>query len=84
MKITRVELKKSEVIKNNVIATANVVFEGCFKVCGIKLTDRDGKRGIMFPAWFGEKQGKWFDIAYPLTAELRADILSAIEKEFDR
>lgn len=62
-----------------VIAVANIVLDGVFVIRGVRLVD--GKKGsfVSFPAC-KNKEDKYVDICYPITADLREDIQVAIEE----
>lgn len=81
MVITQVYVypKKGEKIK----AFAKIIFDGCFLVNGIKIVS--GKNGyfVSMPSKKG-KNGKFKDIAHPITKELRNQIESMIFNEYER
>lgn len=63
----------------NVVAVANITLDGVFVIRGVRLVD--GRKGsfVSFPVR-KNKDDEYVDICYPLTAYLREDILTAIEK----
>ncbi|NQV04243.1 MAG: septation protein SpoVG family protein [Candidatus Omnitrophica bacterium] len=70
--------------ESNLKAFADVAFAGMFLVKGLKVVE--GKNGL-FVGMPGrvDKEGKWHNIAYPLTKEFKAlltdIVLSAYESE---
>lgn len=63
----------------NVVAVANITLDGVFVIRGVRLVD--GRKGsfVSFPVR-KNKEGEYVDICYPIPADLREDILLAIEE----
>lgn len=63
----------------NVVAVANITLDGVFVIRGVRLVD--GRKGsfVSFPVQ-KNKDGEYIDICYPITADLREEILYAIEE----
>ncbi len=83
MKITDIRLRavKSE-NEVKLKAYADVTFNGCFVVHGLKIID--GQKG-MFVAMPSRKMpdGEYKDIAHPITPELRKDITDTVIAKYN-
>lgn len=83
MKITDIRLRavKSE-NEVKLKAYADVTFNGCFVVHGLKIID--GQKG-MFVAMPSRKMpdGEYKDIAHPITPELRKEITDAVIAKYN-
>lgn len=83
MKITDVRLRT---VKNEnevkLKAYADVTFEGCFVIHGLKVID--GQKG-MFVAMPSRKMpdGEYKDIAHPITPELRKEITDSVIAKYN-
>ncbi len=83
MKITDVRLRT---VKNEgeikLKAYADVTFEGCFVIHGLKVID--GQKG-MFVAMPSRKMpdGEYKDIAHPITPELRKEITDSVINKYN-
>lgn len=76
MKITAVSIKKIE--KDNFKGFADVTFDDCFVVKGIRIMD--GKKGLFvaMPADYSEKDDEYYDRFFPITKEFREELSDAI------
>ncbi len=79
MEITDVTFNHYE--KGKLLGFADIVFEKSFVVKGIRLWEGDKGLNIGMPSQ--KKDDEWFDIAYPITKELREDILDAVVDEYE-
>lgn len=59
--------------EGKVKAFVDLVFCGGFIVKGIKVVEANKKIFVSMPATQG-KDGKWYDLAYPATDELKSEI----------
>ena len=77
MSATVYPVKAPKMEKGSVLAFANVDLGGCFAVSGIKIVE--GKDGpfVSMPSQKG-KDGKFHDICFPTTAEMRAAINTVV------
>ena len=70
--------------KSNFLGYADVVFvlngDPFFKIRGIKLFQNREKQTffVSMPSEKGKSDGKWHDIAYPITAEARTALQDAV------
>ncbi len=69
--------------EGNVLATANITLGGCFAVKGLRVMD--GKNGL-FVAMPDRRdgQGKFQDICFPTTKEMREALNTAVMGEYQR
>lgn len=76
MKITAVSIKKME--KDNFRGFADVTFDDCFVVKGIRIMD--GKKGLFvaMPSEYSEKDDEYYDRCFPITKEFREELTDAI------
>lgn len=76
MKITAVSIKKME--KDNFKGFADVTFDDCFVVKGIRIMD--GKKGLFvaMPSEYSEKDDEYYDRCFPITKEFREELTDAI------
>ena len=76
MKITAVSIKKME--KDNFKGFADVTFDDCFVVKGIRILD--GKKGLFvaMPSEYSEKDDEYYDRCFPITKEFREELTDAI------
>ena len=76
MKITAVSIKKME--KDNFRGFADVTFDDCFVVKGIRILD--GKKGLFvaMPSDYSEKDDEYYDRCFPITKEFREELTDAI------
>ena len=82
MKITESRVKKLNDSKSNLIGVASVVLDNEFVVEHIKIIQKDDKRFLAFPSRL-TSEGKYKDIAHPITAETRKKFEDIILKEFE-
>lgn len=82
MKITEVRLHKTEG-QEPVKAFASIVLDGQFAVGRIRIVEGSQGLFIAMPSTKG-KDGKWHDIAFPITGKLRSEIeATVLDKFFD-
>ena len=76
MKITAVSIKKMN--KDNFKGFADVTFDDCFVVKGIRILD--GKNGLFvaMPSEYSEKDDEYYDRCFPITKEFREELTDAI------
>lgn len=76
MKITAVSIKKMD--KDNFKGFADVTFDDCFVVKGIRILD--GKKGLFvaMPSEYSEKDDEYYDRCFPITKEFREELTDAI------
>ena len=67
----------------SLLATASVTLGGCFAVCGIQV--REGKNGVFVSMpQRKDANGKYHDVCFPTTAEMRQAINAAVLGEYER
>lgn len=85
MEITSVEIHRIEKENSSMIAIANVVIDGCFKIRDIKLikSKEDEKLFVAMPR---KKlpNGEFKDIAHPLNTETRTQFTDAVIAEYNK
>lgn len=81
MKITQINV--TPIDNNKIIAMVSITFDNCFVVSSIKIIRGKDSDFISFPSYEG-KDGKYHDIAFPITADFRREICDAIFAEYDK
>ena len=81
MKITQINV--TPIDNNKIIAMVSITFDNCFVVSSIKIIRGKDTDFISFPNYEG-KDGKYHDIAFPITADFRREICDAIFAEYDK
>ena len=67
----------------SLLATASVTLGGCFAVCGIQV--REGKNGVFVSMpQRKDASGRYHDVCFPTTAEMRNAINAAVLGEYER
>ena len=67
----------------SLLATASVTLGGCFAVQGIQV--REGKNGVFVSMpQRKDAKGRYHDVCFPTTAEMRKAINTAVLNEFER
>ena len=67
----------------SLLATASVTLGGCFAVCGIKV--REGKNGVFVSMpQRKDASGRYHDVCFPTTAEMRSASNAAVLGEYER
>ena len=67
----------------SLLATASVTIGGCFAVRGIQV--RDGKNGVFVSMpQRKDASGRYHDVCFPTTAEMRQAINAAVLGEYER
>ena len=81
MEITSVSIQKETKENSRMIGYAEIVFDNCLKVNGIRIIKGNTK---IFAAMPNKKlpDGKYKDYVHPINAELRKQIDDAIEKAY--
>ncbi len=82
MEITSVSVKKEERENTRMIGYAEIVFDDCLKVNGIRIIKGNNR---IFAAMPNKKlqDGKYKDYVHPINAELRKKIDDAIEEAYN-
>ena len=82
MEITSVSVKKEERENTRMIGYAEIVFDDCLKVNGIRIIKGNER---IFAAMPNKKlqDGKYKDYVHPINAELRKKIDDAIEEAYN-
>lgn len=82
MDITDVKIYKRDTAKKeNLMATASVVFDNEFVVYGIRLYEKEGKRFLMMPS--RKINDEWANVCHPITAAARTSFEKAVFDAFD-
>ena len=83
MEITSVSIQKEEKESSRMIGYAEIVFDDCLKVNGIRLIKGNSR---IFAAMPNKKvqDGKYKDYVHPINAELRKKIDDAIEEAYKK
>jgi stage V sporulation protein G len=79
MNVTEVKIYKIEG-KDKLRATATITLENSFMVHGLKVIEGDTGLFVVMPAV--KKNGVFKDIAHPITAEMRNQIVTAVLEEY--
>lgn len=61
----------------NLLAFANVTIGGCFKIDGFRICSGENGLYVNMPST-QDKQGKWRDVCWPITAEFRRQLNNAL------
>lgn len=83
MEITSISIKKDEKENSRMIGYAEIVFDNCLKVNGIRIIRGDNK---IFAAMPNKKMqdGKYRDYVHPVDAELRIKIDEAVAEAYNK
>ncbi|HHX00494.1 MAG TPA: hypothetical protein GX740_04230 [Acholeplasmataceae bacterium] len=81
MKVTNVKVYKIEG-KEKLRATATITLNDAFMVHGLKVID--GEKGLFVVMPAVKKNGLFKDIAHPITAEMRNQIVEAVLEEYHK
>lgn len=83
MEITKVFVQKEEKENSRVIGYAELVFDDCLKVNGIRIIKGNDKVFAQMP---NKKlpNGTFKDNVHPITKELRSKIDAAIKEEYEK
>ena len=83
MEITSIRIQKIERDNSRMIGYAEIVFDNCLKVNGIRIIRGDEK---IFAAMPNKKMqdGKYKDYVHPINEELRNKIDKAIEEAYNK
>ena len=81
MEITKVFIQKEEKENSRMLGYAEIIFDDCLKINGIRVIKGNEK---IFAAMPNKKlsDGKYKDYVHPINAELRQKIDKAIEEEY--
>jgi len=80
MDITNVKVYKI-LGKNKLRATASITFDNSFMVHGLKVIE--GTKGLFVVMPAIKKNGIFRDIAHPITAEMRTNIVTAVLEKYN-
>ena len=81
MKIHPVKPREGE--KDNLLAFANVTLGGCFVISDIRVMNSEKGPFMAMPSKRGA-DGKYHDTCFPITAQMRKDLTSAVMGEYER
>lgn len=83
MEITSVSIQKEEKENSRMLGYAEIVFDDCLKVNGIRIIQGNTK---IFAAMPNKKlqDGKYKDYVHPINAELRKQIDDAIQEAYKK
>ena len=83
MKITSVSIQREEKENSRMLGYAEIIFDDCLKVNGIRIIKGNTK---IFAAMPNKKlqDGKYKDYVHPINAELRKQIDDAIEEAYNK
>lgn len=82
MEVTGVKVTKYSKT-GNLKGFANVTFDECFVVTGIKILN--GQKGlfIAMPSQYSQANDEYYDIYFPITAEFREELQDAVLEAYD-
>lgn len=82
MEITSISIQKDERENSRMVGYAEIVFDNCLKVNGIRIIKGDSK---IFAAMPNKKMqdGKYRDYVHPINEELRKKIDEAVAKAYN-
>jgi len=80
MNVTEVKIYKIEG-KEKLRATSTITLDDAFMVHGLKVIDGENGLFVVMPAV--KKNGVFKDIAHPITAEMRNQIVTAVLQKYD-
>lgn len=81
MKVTEVKVYKVDG-KEKLRATATITLSDAFMVHGLKIIE--GEKGLFVVMPAVKKNGMFKDIAHPITAEMRNEIVLAVMEEYEK
>lgn len=81
MEVTEVRVRKVGDGEGRVRARCSVVLDGQFVVHGVKLIEGENGLFVSMPAR-RTSQGRYVEVAHPLTAEMREKIREAVERSY--
>lgn len=79
MNITEVKIKEFD--KGNLKGFVDVTFDNCFVVKGLKIMS--GQNGLFVSMPSQEKNGEYFDTAFPITKEFRQELIDAVLDKYN-
>ena len=74
-------MKIREYEKGNMKAFVDVTFDACFVVKGMKIMN--GQNGLFVAMPSQEKNGEYFDTAFPVTKEFRQELIDAVLDKYN-
>jgi stage V sporulation protein G len=80
MNVTKVRVYRIEG-KNKLRAVASITLDDVFMVHGIKVIE--GTKGLFVAMPAEKKNGTFRDIAHPITAEMRTQIVTAVLEKYN-
>ncbi len=81
MEVTEVRVKKTGGGAGKVRARCSVVLDGEFVIHGVKVVEGESGLFVSMPAR-RTPQGRYLEVAHPLTAEMREKIREAVERSY--
>ena len=83
MRITNITLTKSEQQENSVVkATANIVFDDCFVIHGVRVIESKDHLVVAMPSR-KTLDNNWMDICHPIKKELRDEINKKVIEKYN-
>lgn len=82
MQITETKVFKLQDQSGNLKAFAKIVLDEVLVVADLKVMNGQNGLFVSFPSKKNEKDGKWYDSVFPLTAEFRKYITDVVLKEY--
>lgn len=83
MKITEVTVYKKDNENSRIKGIASVVLDGCFKIKGIRIKDKEDRMILEMPSRI-KPNGEREDVAHPLNEETRKMFEDAIFEEYNK
>lgn len=81
MEVTEVRVRRVSDGEGKVRARCSVVLDGEFVVHGVKLVEGENGLFVSMPSR-RTSQGRYVEVAHPLTAEMREKIRAAVERSY--
>lgn len=82
MEITNVKVWKLAKAKSNLKAFAQVTFDDCFVVTGLKVIEGEKDYFVAMPSQKGSDE-EYRDVAFPVTSEFRAEINAVVLEAYE-
>lgn len=83
MEITKVTVRKISGENDKIRGIATVVLDGCFKVKGIRILEKDGSLMLAMPSRKNRNTDKNEDVAHPINPETRKMFEDVIFEEYN-
>lgn len=82
MVVTSVKLRLVTPGRRKILAVGSMVLNGCFQIEEINIVEmNDGRLIVAMPSHF--KEGRFRDLAHPITVECRKSITDAVLDEYE-